>query len=230
MITANVIQRVFHIKIGCNAGTAFAIEHEEKQYLVTARHVVERQQGEVEVAIFYSGEWKRMTMNIVGTTEGEIDIAVLVPPTQLAPTFPLEPSTRNMTLGQQAFFLGFPLGMTGGFGEMNRDFPLPLVKAGIVSTLPSRPQRIFWIDGHNNPGFSGGPLVFVPNGQAVSKNTPYKVAGVISAYRTSQASVYDAQGNKIGVTRENTGIVLVHDISHAIDLIKANPIGCEVSV
>ena len=39
MITANVIYRVFRLKVGLETGTAFTIEEEDREYLVTARHV-----------------------------------------------------------------------------------------------------------------------------------------------------------------------------------------------
>ena len=40
MITTNVFSRVFHIAWRDSTGTAFAIDHASKRYLVTARHVV----------------------------------------------------------------------------------------------------------------------------------------------------------------------------------------------
>ena len=41
MITTNAIQRTFHIKRSDASGTAFAIDRASRQYLVTARHVVD---------------------------------------------------------------------------------------------------------------------------------------------------------------------------------------------
>ena len=40
MVTSNVIQRTFHIRYGSTTGTAFAIDRNKRQYLITARHVV----------------------------------------------------------------------------------------------------------------------------------------------------------------------------------------------
>ncbi|KKL64453.1 hypothetical protein LCGC14_2164910, partial [marine sediment metagenome] len=39
MVTANVIHRVFRLKVGQQAGTAFAMEEDGKEYLITARHI-----------------------------------------------------------------------------------------------------------------------------------------------------------------------------------------------
>jgi lipoprotein signal peptidase len=41
MITTNVIYRVFHLHYAGNYGTCFAIDLSEKQYLVTAKHLIE---------------------------------------------------------------------------------------------------------------------------------------------------------------------------------------------
>ena len=226
MITTNVIRRVFHIQIGPSIGTAFAIDHLSKQYLVTARHLVEAQSDEVKISILHDGLWKRLTTTLVGSAEGEVDITVLAPNLQLAPMHPLIPSLKDIILAQQVFFLGFPHGMTGENKEFNRDFPLPLIKAGILSGISDQGQKI-WIDGHNNKGFSGGPVVFTPGNQQVNKNVEYQVAGVISGYTGLENPVYDADNNRIGFASENLGIVLAYNIKYAVELIEANPIGFE---
>lgn len=228
MITRNILQRVFYISVGSNSGTSFAIEHSGKQYLVTARHIFQNLRREMDISIFHDGKWCRLSTTLVGAKD-DADIAVLAPPEQLAPAFPAEPSIEEMGLAQQVFFLGFPLGLTGRNEELNRKFPLPLVKAGIVSGIDFTHPSKFWIDGHNNPGFSGGPVVFIPHGQQTSGNAGHKIAGVISGYRLSRQEVRDnSTGQEIGYVDENSGIILAYSINHAVDLIESNPIGCEI--
>lgn len=43
-----------------------------------------------------------------------------------------------------------------GFGE------IPFLKSGIVSAMDDRDPEanLLYLDGHNNSGFSGGPIVF----------------------------------------------------------------------
>ncbi len=41
MITTNIINRTFHIKANNSFGTAFSIEVNDDQYLISAKHVVE---------------------------------------------------------------------------------------------------------------------------------------------------------------------------------------------
>ncbi len=76
------------------------------------------------------------------------------------------------------------------------------------------------MDGQNNPGFSGGPVVF-----SGPSNKDYKVAGVISGYRVVHEPIYQGE-KKLDLTYEyNTGIILAYGIKHAVDLIKENPVG-----
>lgn len=236
MITNNVILRTFHIKFGNGQGTAFAIDREGKQYLVTARHVVEGISSEGIIEVFHDKQWKTLPVRKVGFGAGKIDVAVLTCQIQLTPPlrqYPLEASAEGLSLGQTVYFLGFPYGMGGGLEDINRNFPVPFMKAGICSTAYSDESPVMFIDAHNNPGFSGGPVVFEPMPPAQNK---FRVAGVISGYRQSLEPVVDesgrpigdAHGEPFGYVQENSGIVLVYSINCATDLIDANPIGFEL--
>ena len=74
MITANVIYRVFRLKVGSEAGTAFTIEGEGREYLVTARHLAHSLQGTSQVEVFKDGGWSPLEVTTVGHAPGEIDI------------------------------------------------------------------------------------------------------------------------------------------------------------
>jgi hypothetical protein len=107
-------------------------------------------------------------------------------------------------------------------GELNRHFPLPLVKKGALSAVYFGPDKHLLIDGHNNPGFSGGPVVFSQPNKVPPK---YKVAGVISAYRYEWDSVFLEDQETSLRFKYNTGIVIAQDIAHVISIIESNPIG-----
>lgn len=64
-----------------------------------------------------------------------------------------------------------------GFGE------IPFLKSGIVSALDDRDPEagILYLDGQNNPGFSGGPIVFWH-----SASRGFRVAGVVRGYRNER--------------------------------------------
>ncbi|MEW6531890.1 MAG: trypsin-like peptidase domain-containing protein [Thermodesulfobacteriota bacterium] len=227
MITNNVIYRTFHITIGDSVGTCFTIDVDGRQYLVSARHLVKPLgQGET-ILIYHENQWKQIRVTLVGHCPGEVDVSVLATNLQLSPTFELEPTARGLTYAQEVYFLGFPYGMTVRIGELNRDFPMPFVKKAIVSCMYSTEDKtqIYFLDGHNNPGFSGGPVVFKePN----RPDFNYRVAAVISGFRWSAEPVYEGDQEVPLVYRYNTGIIVAYGIKHAVDLIQENPRGYEL--
>ena len=98
---------------------------------------------------------------------------------------------------------------------------MPFVKRVTVSTLFGRP---YLLDGHNNPGFSGGPVVFCPPARK-----EFQVAAVVSAYRSARVPVRDHEDRDTEFHfRENAGIVVAYDVNEAVTLIRSNPIGLEL--
>ena len=220
-ITKNIIQRMFHISRDNKTGSAFTFDRGGKQYLVTARHVVEGIASSDSILIAQTKRWKIIDINVVGVGEGEADVAVLACQLQLSPTHPLEPvgPQAEFFYGQQAYFLGFPFGWDSGGEHMNNGMPIPFVKTGIISafTIGDAPVQKIYLDAHVNEGFSGGPVVFDQDG--------LYVAGVVVSYPKRFQPVVDDQKNTVAHAQENPGIVLAISISHVVALIDANPIG-----
>ncbi len=227
MITANILQRVLFIKYGQGTGTAFTAEIDERQYLITANHVVNGINDGDPVSIFHDSNWKDIPVKLIKCNESDVDIIVLAIPEQLTPILPLEPTMDGIAFGQDVYFLGFPFGFftEDRWGNNNR-FPFPFVKKGIVSAFDKSPDGILslFIDGHNNPGFSGGPIVF-----ADQNTRKLKVGGVVSGYHSQEEPIY-YQGTQLPfVSNLNTGLLFGYGIQHAVDAIKANPIGVKVN-
>ena len=232
MITTNVIQRTFHIRYEGFTGSAFAIDRDGKQYLVTARHVVpDIATGDV-IDIFHETQWKTISVTLVGFAADETDIAVLACPVRLAPPHPLETSTAGLAYGQEIYFLGFPFGWDSGAADINNDFPIPFVKAGIVSAIRFGEPSLIYIDAHGNKGFSGGPVVFKEPGQRTNE---FRVAGVVANAPTRLTPVVDhrgepieAEGKPVAFFAENQGFVVAMGIRHATEIIDASPIGFDL--
>ncbi|MDE0177066.1 MAG: S1C family serine protease [Gammaproteobacteria bacterium] len=206
--STNSIQRTFRIKKTL-LGTAFTIDRNDQQYIVTARHVVEGIQDGDEIEVWHERKWKPLLVEVVGVGEDDaIDIAVLRSDIHLTPTHPLEPTQGGLLIGQSVAFLGFPFGMEMDEARhLNNGYPAPFVKAGIVSAIQGSPKfHSIWIDAHGNRGFSGGPLLFTAMPEQVGKD---KVAGIISS-----ASLDPETG-------ENAGLVRAVPIKHAIEMIEA---------
>ena len=203
MIPLYLLRSVFHIRCGEASGTAFTLNYNNWQYLVTARHVIENISGST-IEIFHDGKWKGLEIDVIGEGADEIDIAVLSSPLAIGPQDPVVPeSSTGMTIGQQVYFLGFPLGMRGGSPY---EFPYPLVKSGVLSGVDSwHGTNLLYVDGHAHRGFSGGPLICYQN-----QSPDIQIAGVVTSFRIDPDSV-------------NSGIGIAVDIRHVIGLIQQQP-------
>jgi len=223
MVPTNILQRTFRMKYGESIGTCFTIDLDNRQYIITARHVVEGIQTSDRISLQRHGQWRELSVRLVGTGSEDIDIAVMAPPQQISPTHPLIPTTQDLFLSQDVYFLGFPYGLQIDVGpELNSSYPLPLVKKGIVSSFEQRDgfYSLMLIDGHNNPGFSGGPVYYSPIGTRESR-----VGGIISGYRYEWEPVFYRQQDAGLRYQSNTGIIVAWSIRHAVTIIQNNPIG-----
>ena len=137
MVPANILQRTLKIKYNESIGTCFTLDIENKQYVITARHIVQGIAKNDEIEVYQNSQWNKLPVKLVGLGENNIDIAVMALPQQL----PLSPPPQlihvadvDLFLSQDIYFLGFPYGLqTDVSPEINLSFPLPLVKKGIGS-------------------------------------------------------------------------------------------------
>ena len=98
--------------------------------------------------------------------------------------------------------------------KVNRGFPIPLVKHGIITYIAGPPGDPFLVDGINNPGFSGGPVVRVDNPSKPA------VIGLVSAYKVAQEPVYREQTKTDLTVQANTGLVVAFGVEYALEAIK----------
>jgi len=218
VITANFINRTFRIRCGDSIGTAFTIDVDNRQYLVTARHVVQAFDPAVGIDLFVNGTWTTAPTQLVGHGAGQIDVSVLTAENPMSPPdLPVLASSNGLAYGQEVFFLGFPYDILGNIVFTDQGYPLPLAKRATMSCFAG---DIFLLDGHNNPGFSGGPVLFSPRG-----GPPTNIGGVISGYRIEQERVYYGSEPTDLSFRYNTGIIISYKVEAALSLIEGNPIG-----
>ena len=225
--TSNVLYRVLRLRTGTAVGSAFTIEVDGGQYLITARHNLKDFGGVGEIDLWLGGRWSRMRARAIVPARQEVDIAALDVGKTVTVTYALEPTSAGLTLGQQVYFLGYPAGTPGslpapaGFGE------IPFLKSGIISAIDTRdPQaNVLYLDGQNNPGFSGGPIVFWH-----ARSRRFRVAGVVRGYRNEALPVLKKKniGDPLApayndlYTRANSGIVVGFDIRHIVEAIRAS--------
>ncbi len=248
MLTTNVLQRTFRIRLAhqmsgqviYSYGTAFSLDIENKQYLITASHVIKSVSDKDVVDIFHDNQWIPIDITVIGRGDAdnpETDVAVLVAACHLDPSYPkecyqLKAATSGFILGQQVYFCGFPYNLYTEI-QQNNGYPIPMIKGALISGKIKKinAPELFVLDGHNNPGFSGGPVAFRQEGGQV---TEFQVMGVVSSYHFNNAPVI-YQNESTGqqevtklVSRENAGIILCPSIKQAIDMIENNPIGFDL--
>jgi hypothetical protein len=182
------------------------------------------------VEILKGDTWMDLQIVLLGKGIADVDIAVLSPAIQLSPPYRIGQGGLQL-LGQDVFFLGFPYGLRMPSTGLNRGFDFPLVKKATISSLcgsPGEPQYML-LDGINNPGFSGGPVVSPPGGlslpQITSGEMKLEYLGVISSYRFEWESAYERNQKTSLAVKTNTGIIIAYDIKHAFDIIDHKPDG-----
>ncbi|MEX2261273.1 MAG: hypothetical protein WD696_04945 [Bryobacteraceae bacterium] len=216
-------------------GTAFSIEIDGREYWITARHILtgakNRPYGTIaektlELKILNPGgtrqEWLPIKFTVL-QPGADVDIAVLVPPNRLIPDTVKSPpaSSDGLTFGGSCEFLGFPYG--GGWKAKFAEgtFWMPYIKRCTVSGMDQE-TRLWILDGINNVGFSGGPVI-------VGTGNNLKIVAVISGYIPEPAAVIRGDSNAKEAPKDtvnlNSGFILAYDIQHAVDLIKQNPLG-----
>jgi hypothetical protein len=128
---------------------------------------------------------------------------------------PLPASVDGLAWSHELYFLGYPYGLATNINTADPGDRIAFVKSGIWSAA-GKVDGVYLIcvDAHNNPGFSGGPVVGFPPG-----GDDLRVC-VISGYRTEQQPVY------VGVEKleplsaqANTGITIATGIQHVTEAI-----------
>ncbi len=223
-VPGDIFLRTFFIKVGNETGTTFSIKRNDHIYLVTARHVVAALPDEnATIQIWRADKWDDVAIkSVLHPPSSKADIAVLVPEDESPwqAKFEIQPQDKGpggVTFGQQLWFLGYPF---GGLGTYIGNTLIPFMKRGTMSALDTRDPNaiVLFIDGFNNPGFSGGPIVYW-NFTA----RRYEIFGVVVAYEEDHAKkIINGQQVDSDVL-VNSGILLGYSIKHALQAIDGQP-------
>lgn len=218
IIPANITQRVFCFKTPAGQyGTCFGVAIKDKICLVTAKHLLKTYptNKKLSIKIFIDNIWKNATVT-PHFENNDLDIAIMISDdfhTHVNDV--VIKAGHGIILSQEVFFLGFPYfdQITYEAISMNKGLPIPLVKKAIISYVH---KNIIYLDGHNNIGFSGGPVVFYDY-----KSNEWKVCSVISSYMTDiERPVKSKTSNPTGFYQENSGIIKSYTIGNVINLIE----------
>jgi hypothetical protein len=218
-VPTEILQRTIFIKAGSEAGTAFAVDYQGKMYLVTARHVVTGlpTTSNATIQAWQEEQWKDYhTVKTIFPSSSDVDIAVFETDEKVATPYSIQPteSTGGVTMGQQVWFLGYPWGISSHFGDGRI---APFIKRGTMSAIDAtKPDAIvIYVDGFNNPGFSGGPIVYWDFAKRA-----YGILGVVKGYKEDAAKVLINGQHVDTQILVNTGILVAYSIDHAVKAIE----------
>jgi S1-C subfamily serine protease len=210
-----VLWRVFYLKTQKGTGTGFTLDRNGNQYLITARHVVEGlSERAATLQIYRSADWHNLTANILYPSNPEVDIAVLQLPQPLRTDAPVlvPDGGAGIYVSQEVFFVGFPEGAPHVY--VGSEFPIAFIKHGILSAIEFGDTKLWYVDGFNNPGFSGGPIVFQD-----SSTHEWKVGAVVQSYRVEAAKTRIGKNLVDTPVLVNSGILIGYNIEYAVKVI-----------
>lgn len=220
-ISSFEFERTFNIRKDSSTGTCFLIQEKQKNYWITAKHVLGKVSSKQKVSfhILQDTSWLLATGTVLLHTNPLIDIAVVIPD-DTSTINAISLNQAQMILGDEGFFLGFPFGMkTRDNGKINKGFPFALIKKCVFSgNYTEQGIQMMFFDGNNNPGFSGGP-VFYKNRLDANDRRLYLVA-VISAYVNQKNQMITPIGTFD--YNENSGIILAFRSSHIKEILTQN--------
>jgi hypothetical protein len=247
--TTNILMRVSMIQSQYFRGTTFSIDVDQREYWITAKHIItgvekppygEIKSKSVSLRILDPGapgeSWVPEEFSVIDPGQG-IDVVILTAPQPILtnPLPSLPTNSAQVNLGSDCEFLGYAYG--GGWRasfDNGQTWWMPYVKRCTISALPPKEGTRIWVlDGINNVGFSGGPVVVRTGGDQ-------KIMGVVSGYIMEPADVVSADTDKSSsdslqtekptehpkqVVRVNSGFIIAFDIKYVVDAIEKNPIG-----
>lgn len=266
--TGKALFHTFMIATNFGSGTTFSIDVDNREYWITAKHVftgkktgpagvfdTKRVQANILSLTGDGNEghdqhWLTETFTVIDPGK-DIDIVVLVPDHLLLAyqrDSSLKVGSDGIGLGGDCEFLGFPYG--GGWKTQYQDDKDPNKKEWVwlrfvkhctpSAQVQQNGIRIWLLDGINNEGFSGGPVLYGtgPNQEAFA---------VISGFYTEPLEVLPApnpggrqassvppppelpgpkpQEKPKEIVNANSGFIIAFDIEPAIKAIQNNPIG-----
>jgi hypothetical protein len=237
--TFDIILRVLMVESKHSRGSIFSIDVDQREYWITARHILTGvrhgppygaiTEKEISLRILNADatsnelQWVPVNFSVIDLGRDDIDIVTLAAPNPILndPLPTMIADSAGASFGGDCEFLGFAYG--GGWRAETADGKkswLPFVKHCTISAN-DKSKRMWVLDGINNEGFSGGPVIFGTGGQQ-------KILGVVSGYHTEPAEVIYSitvpPPPKASV-EINSGFIIAYDMAHAIDAIRKNPIG-----
>ena len=102
-ITTNIIQRTFQILHNGKIATAYAIEKDKTQYLVSASHVFDGSPVVDTLSVYHDNLWKQIRVDVVFNSDSKAaDTIIFRLPRDIAPRHPITLGPANVITGSWA--------------------------------------------------------------------------------------------------------------------------------
>lgn len=228
IIPAIFQNNTFNLIYQKNAGTCFLLGNNNKNYLITARHLFDKfnKNGDtINIELLNTTGNDKLKCVLLIHKNLEIDIAVLKILNMAYKISGFQLSEIEIMPGEDCFFFGFPYNINSQGSEIHNGFPFPLIKKATYSGVNRTKSGAvkYFLDGHNNRGFSGGPIIT----RDFSSNDLFqrwKLVGVISAY------IYQENKSELKIDsivysisiRENSGIIIAYSQIHIKEILEMN--------
>lgn len=233
---AETMASTFSLNGDQQTGTCFMITKGGKQYFVTAAHLFKpsHKSGDlVPIHMIIQNRVRPFDAKVYFHPDRNADIALVKLPEEILQNIelPNEFISYNelfksifqgkgisldstlITFGMEVYFYGFPL---GDLGTQALGIRFPLVKKAIVSGwVKHNGLNKILLDGYNNLGFSGGPVVAYD-----TSSKKMCLVGVVSAYIPEPVSI-KYKGHTLSVN-ENSGIIICYGRHYIEELFTSN--------
>ena len=228
-----ILRQTFQVQTAAGRGTAFTIEVDERQYIVTAEHVLGSASPQTMEMQTSPAGWREVPITVIAMAGRPVDVAVLATNSLLGSRSRVPVGVGTVSYGQAARFLGYPFGLDFTPIPGVRTAPLPFIKAGILSALRPVPNETglleLFIDAAGNPGFSGGPGVLPRRSPKDGDGIVWHIAGVVTSGVTHRVPLKDVSGAVVGFVDVDAGILRATSIDAVTRMIRANPAGYPLS-
>jgi S1-C subfamily serine protease len=220
---SNSMQTTYNFFSDTLSGTCFAISDSTNEFIITAKHLFRRvtQSGDsILVKININKIETLFHAKVFFHSNPLIDLAALKLNKKISQTKTLNlKDGDSYFLGQDCFFLGYPL---YNIGTIFQNSKIPFIKKCIISALyEENGIDLILLDGHNNPGFSGGPIITYSD-----KMENQFIIGVVSGY------IYQLNDIKLGLNsnnsiqqtiriNENSGIIIAYPSKYIKEIINS---------
>jgi len=200
-----------------NFGTCFTANFRGKQYLITARHLLPAtiKNGDTLQYKVFERLWKSYNSQVYLHADSTIDLAVIKSPGgdlgynsfEIFSDTTVNKGKDILTIGCDFFFLGYPMGISYKWDSLK----YPLYKRCVLSATIDISRFLDVYDGHNNAGFSGGPIVAYAEPQ--KKNYVFAVVSgrIIETYKHGAKEI-----------TENSGIIIAYNSYGIRSIIESN--------